>query len=68
MASGEFRNRRHDRPERTLALVHAIRGAIRIDIDAYNDGYRRFMSCSLHTWPIALHLKHSLNLEKGDSM
>lgn len=46
-------------------FVHAMQDAIRTDTDAYNDGYKRFMSCSLHTWLMALHLKHSLNLERA---
>ena len=45
--------------------VHAMQDAIRTDTDAYNDGYKRFMPCSLHTSLMALHLKHSLNLERA---
>lgn len=59
-----IRIRRHDRRERTFALAHAMRDAVRTDVDAYNDSYRRSTLSSLHTWRKRLRLKHSTNLKR----
>ena len=55
----------YDRRERAFALAHAMRDAVRTDIDAYNDSYSRFTPSSLHTctWLTRLRLKHSTNLK-----
>jgi hypothetical protein len=44
-----LRIRWHDCRERTLAFLNVMRDTIRKDVDACHDGYKRSISCSLHT-------------------